>query len=108
MKVRSEKLGTHASVKGTMLEAHLVWTEAQVPDARLRLEAMLRPDCVGFVRTKLQATDWIPFHCQVTFGIFALSWTKVPVGVLPTSWTEPIQLLFGWVVRAPAVRKGKS
>jgi uncharacterized protein (TIGR02265 family) len=65
MKVRSEKLGTHAAVKGTMLEAHLIWAESQVPDARPRLEALLGPDCVGFVRTKLLATDWIPFHCLV-------------------------------------------
>jgi uncharacterized protein (TIGR02265 family) len=65
MNPRAEKLGTHASVKGTMVEAHLAWAESQVRDARSRLEALLGPDCVGFTKTKLLATDWIPFHCLV-------------------------------------------
>jgi len=65
MKPRTEKLGTHAAVKGTMVEAHLVWAELKFQDARARLEPLLRAECVGFVRTKLLATDWIPFHCLV-------------------------------------------
>jgi uncharacterized protein (TIGR02265 family) len=65
MKPRSEKLGTHAAVKGTMAEAHLAWAEARVPDARARLEARLGAECVGFVKTRLLATDWVPLHCLV-------------------------------------------
>jgi uncharacterized protein (TIGR02265 family) len=65
MKPRAEKLGTHAAVKGTMVEAHLLWAEARFKDARTRLEPRLQADCVGFVKTKLLATDWIPFHCLV-------------------------------------------
>jgi uncharacterized protein (TIGR02265 family) len=65
MKARTEKLRTHAAVKGTMVEAHLVWADSRLPDARARLEPLLGADCVGFVKTKLLATDWIPFRCLV-------------------------------------------
>jgi uncharacterized protein (TIGR02265 family) len=65
MKPRTEKLGSHAAVKGTMVEAHLAWAESRLPDARTRLEPLLGADCVGFVRSNLLATDWIPLGCLV-------------------------------------------
>jgi uncharacterized protein (TIGR02265 family) len=63
MKPRAENLGTHAAVKGTMAEAHLAWAESRFSDARTRLEPLLGADCIGFVKSKLLATDWIPFRC---------------------------------------------
>lgn len=74
MKARTEKLGTRAAVKGTMVEAHLAWAESRFTDARARLEPRLDPACVAFVKTKLLATDWIPLRCLVGIdrGIAAL------------------------------------
>lgn len=74
MRPRAEKLGAHAAVKGTLADAHLAWAESRHPGARARLEALLPGDCVGFVRTRLLATDWVSFRCLVAIdrGIAAL------------------------------------
>ena len=37
MKIRREKLGDTAAVKGTMVQAHLLWADSKIPNAQARL-----------------------------------------------------------------------
>lgn len=61
MKPRQEKLGNTASVKGTMLKAHLEWADKQRPDLIRRVRARLGADYDALLAGKFLATDWIKF-----------------------------------------------
>ena len=66
MKLRGEKLGGGAAVKGTMLQAHLAWAANRLgPQWRQRLHPHLDADAWDRVHRNVLATDWIPLGCLV-------------------------------------------
>ena len=58
MRERGEKLGTFAAVKGTMLEAHLVWARKRLGDLSAALSPHLPPAEAELVGRPLLAVDW--------------------------------------------------
>jgi hypothetical protein len=62
---KKEKLGGPASVKGTMLEAHLLWAKGKLGGSADRLTALVPGECAGLIGRTILATDWIPFRCLV-------------------------------------------
>jgi hypothetical protein len=65
MKIRREKLGTAAMVKGTMVQAHLLWANTKQSGAQARLIEHVSPECAVYVTKTFLATEWMPFHCLV-------------------------------------------
>jgi predicted hydrocarbon binding protein len=63
---RREKLGREAAVKGTMLQAHLVWAEEKLGAGYLeKLRGLLDPEAFAYVNRSVLATDWIPFWALI-------------------------------------------
>lgn len=60
---RSERLGESASVKGTMLAAHLAWARARVPESEL--SRRLEPAERGLLEHGVLATDWLRLRSLV-------------------------------------------
>ncbi len=59
---RSEHLTGAGNVKGTMLRAHLVWTEGTLGDPVRVLEPHLAPDLLEQrLRRPVLSVDWVPF-----------------------------------------------
>jgi hypothetical protein len=65
MKDKTEKLGTQAAVKGTMVAAHLRWLASQRPDAVRQFPSRLDEQTRRLVTDGLLATSWIPFRCLI-------------------------------------------
>ena len=65
MKVRKENLVGEATVKGTMLQAHLQWAETRNKDARNVILAQVPKECAHLVTGKFLATDWVPYKCLI-------------------------------------------
>lgn len=65
MRAKQEKLGMRAAVKGTMMQAHLSWAEANIEGARARLATRMGPECGQFLAHTFLATDWIPLRCLI-------------------------------------------
>jgi predicted hydrocarbon binding protein len=65
MKIRQERLGQVAAVKGTMVQAHLLWASAKVADAQAKIVGLVTPECAEYVNRTFLATDWMPFRCLV-------------------------------------------
>ncbi|MBL8112725.1 MAG: hypothetical protein JNK60_07555 [Acidobacteria bacterium] len=62
--MKLEKLDGHATVKGTMLKAHLDWAKERLPDMTLllpHLDGTTTPLVRGFVLS----TQWIPFKSLI-------------------------------------------
>ena len=66
MKARQEKLGDRASVKGTMLQAHVAWAIAAMGAAwTTRVPGGIDPLAAVFVDRGVLATDWVPLRALV-------------------------------------------
>ena len=64
MKVRQERLGDAAAVKGTMLHAHLAWAAGR-PGAAAAIAAQLESGCRRFASGDFLDTEWVPFRCLI-------------------------------------------
>jgi hypothetical protein len=62
MRLREEKLGTKAAVKGTMLLAHLDWAKQRFPDVTAALRPHLPADLLPLASGGVLAVDWLPLH----------------------------------------------
>lgn len=60
-----ERLNESATVKGTMLRAHLAWFTERLGDPAELLAPMLPPAEAALVRDPVLATDWVRFRCIV-------------------------------------------
>jgi predicted hydrocarbon binding protein len=74
MKIRRERLGNSAAVKGTMLQAHLAWAQKALGDVS-RLATHLDEPCRVFVDRRTLSNVWVPFRCviQIDRAIAALA-----------------------------------
>jgi hypothetical protein len=76
MKARREKLGEKASVKGTMLQAHVAWAAANLgPGWIARVPGGVDALAAAYVTRGVLATDWVPFRALVAVdrGIAAVA-----------------------------------
>jgi hypothetical protein len=62
--MKLEKLDGHATVKGTMLKAHLDWAKERLPDMTLLLPH-LDGTTTPLVRGYVLSTQWIPFKSLI-------------------------------------------
>jgi hypothetical protein len=65
MRERREKLGDAAAVKGTVVQAHLMWADGKLAEARACLEPLIHAECARLITHSVLATDWIPFRCLI-------------------------------------------
>lgn len=65
MASKEERLGSTAAVKGTMLEAHLEWAGARIPDLPNTLAPLLPPETAALLRRRVLPIHWIPLHALV-------------------------------------------
>lgn len=78
MSAREERLGTAAAVKGTMLEAHLEWAAARLPDMVNTLAPLLAPEPAALVRGRILPIHWVPLHCIVAIDRAIATAVKLP------------------------------
>jgi uncharacterized protein (TIGR02265 family) len=64
MKTKREFLVGKASVKGTMLQAHLAWAGKQIGDPG-RLAVGIDGECLALLTRRTLSTHWIPLRCLV-------------------------------------------
>lgn len=64
-RAKLEKLGGPGAVKGTMIQAHLAWAKARIPDVNQLLPPRLSPECRRLIESGVLATQWFPFHCLI-------------------------------------------
>lgn len=64
-RAKLEKLGGAGAVKGTMIQAHLAWAKARIPDVDRQLPPRLSPECRRLIESGVLATQWFPFHCLI-------------------------------------------
>ncbi len=57
-----ERLGGDSAVKATLLRAHLMWLEGEIPNSSQRLAAMVDEESRRFLNRRLLATEWLPFR----------------------------------------------
>src|SRR5262245_44565177 len=60
-----EKLGGPGAVKGTIVQAHLAWARAAIPDLDRLLPPRLSPECRPVIESGVLATLWFPFRCLI-------------------------------------------
>jgi hypothetical protein len=65
MREKQELLGGQAAVKGTMVQAHLAWATARMPDAARKVEARVPAEVKSLVNGDLLATEWVPFRSVI-------------------------------------------
>ena len=65
MKQKREILGDKASVKGTMLQAHVDWAVAKHPGLRERVAPRVGEQSRGYLTGAHLVTEWVPFRCLV-------------------------------------------
>jgi hypothetical protein len=63
MKV-NELLGNEASIKGTMINAHLAWAKKEIPDLG-NLKSQLSSETLVLLNRMILATEWIPLRCLI-------------------------------------------
>jgi uncharacterized protein (TIGR02265 family) len=61
----AEKLDSPATVKGTMLAAHLEWAREKFGDLAAALGPSLGPEASAFLERQSLAMDWVPFSVLV-------------------------------------------
>jgi len=64
MKTKQELLIGKASIKGTMLQAHLLWAQRRLGDVE-RLKKHVGPECAKHLDAGTLSTAWVPFRCLV-------------------------------------------
>lgn len=64
MRIKQERLTGKASIKGTMLQAHLGWAQKQLGDVS-RLKPFVDFDCADHVKPATLSTTWVPFRCLI-------------------------------------------
>ena len=64
-RAKLEKLGGPGAVKGTMVQAHLAWAKAEIPDLDRLLPPRLSPECRPLIESGVLATYWFPFRCLI-------------------------------------------
>ena len=64
---KAEKLGDKAMVKGTMVEAHLIWARERLGDVASRIGSQITADSAQLVTQGVLASEWYPFRCLVEF-----------------------------------------
>lgn len=67
MAQKTEKLGDKAMVKGTMVEAHLIWAGERLGDVASRIGSQITADSAQLVTQGVLASEWYPFRCLVEF-----------------------------------------
>ena len=65
MKQKREHLGDKASVKGTMLQAHVDWGVAKKPGMRERIAPKVSEQTRGYLTGAHLVTEWVPFRCLI-------------------------------------------
>jgi uncharacterized protein (TIGR02265 family) len=63
MKQKREKLGDKASVKGTMLQAHVDWARGKYPGIVERIVPKVGEQSRAYLTGAHLVTEWVPFRC---------------------------------------------
>ena len=78
MSIKEERLGSTAAVKGTMLEAHLQWAAARLPDLAGTLAPLLAPEPAALLKGRVLPIHWIPLRNVVAIDRAIATAVKLP------------------------------
>jgi predicted hydrocarbon binding protein len=64
MKARQDRLTGTSAIKGTILQAHLLWAQRRLGDVG-RLRTHVGSECAAHVDSTTLSTAWVPFRCLI-------------------------------------------